>query len=143
MGGGGRESVVFVAGEVGDGRGQGGTTRRVSCHGDSTKFYRAFTGAPPISCADGGSGINAHSRGIVRVTPPRYPIGRAQFREIRVTYFSFHGAIRRVTNGGIFMAHPRPFSGAPATPPLAILPLTKLWQLTSDNPFVAIIYGSP
>lgn len=27
------------------------------------------------------------------------------------------GAIRRVTNGGIFMAQPRPFFGAPATPP--------------------------
>lgn len=121
----------FVAGEAE--RGAGRSDEFLA----TAKFYRAFTGAPPIS-----SGINAHSRGIVRVTPPRYPIGRAQFREIRVTYFSFHGAIRRVTNGGIFMAQPRPFSGAPATPP-AILPLTKLWQLTSDNPFVAIIYGYP
>lgn len=45
--------------------------------------------------------------------PPRIPIGRAQFREIRVTYFSFYTAVQRVTNGSIFMAHP---PGTPTTP---------------------------
>lgn len=112
----------------------------------ATKFYRAFTGAPPISRGWQVRNKCAFTGNCSRY-PSRYPIGRAQFREIRVTYFSFHGAIRRVTNGGIFMAQPRPFSGAPATPPdppsYEALAVNLRQPLRRDNIRLPLNFPSP